>query len=959
MAPQRRHRRRARALTACLAACAVALGMSSEAAAVPPAIGSAPGLYLVTFDAVPTAVYSGGVRGYDATAPRDGERFDSGRDAVDRYGALLERRQDRILARVGDPDPVYRYTTVVSGVAVELDRSQVQELRTTAGVRAVERNTHSHLDSTDSASFLGLPGHDGAWAQAGGAEAAGRGVVIGVIDSGLWPDNPSFAAPSLPEDGSPPGLRGFNGSCQAGERWSADDCNQKVVAARWFVDGFGEDNVASAEYLSPRDIQGHGSHVAATAAGNASVQMTIDGESIGKTSGMAPGAAIAAYKACWAAPDPADDGCASADVLRAMDQAVADGVDIVAYPLSGQATGGTAMQLAFRNATAAGVMIVTSAGNDGHRGVSPSSPWVTTAAASTYQLFQGAAVLGNGTRLVGADISKQPVPEAPAVLGADAAAADAKRSQAALCAPGTLDAKAVADAIVVCLRGEIARVEKSRTVQRAGGVGMILLNTEPGSVEADFHAVPTVHLHRAAGARLRRYLSSAGDRARLAIDPIAEREVQVPRLAGFSGRGPADDADVLKPDLTAPGVSVLAAVAPTAGSSRSWDVLSGTSTAAAHVSGLAALIRGEHPRWSPAAVKSAMMTTAYDLVGGAGALGQGAGHVDPSQFLDPGLVYDASPPQGGAGLDARSPQAINNPSIAVSDLVGRTVVRRTVTNVSGQTETFNATVAGVPGVDVSVVPATFRLRPGQSQSFRVRFVAERSARFGRFVSGDLSWNGTHGHAVRIPLAVRARRLDAPAGRRGVGSSGSLRLAGVGGMTGRVPIDVSGLVGAVPETIGLTPGDFDPANPMAGTAAHRAVYQVGDTTAAVRFDVAARDNLDDFDLYVYRNGRLVESAAGDRSAEAVTLVDPPPGNYEVYVHLQRTADHTPGSAQVTGWVAPSRDTGTLQVPSTVQLRGGERFSVRASWSRLESSQRWFGLVSFGTGDHRQVTPVTID
>lgn len=959
MAVQRRRRRWARALTASVAALAVGLGLSAGTT-LPAAVAVAaedsfdPGLYLVTFDQTPTAVYTGGVPGYPATAPLDGRRFDSARRSVQRYEALLERRQDEVLAGVGDLDPVYRYTTVVSGVAVELDGPQVRELRTSPGVRSVERSTRSHLDSVDTASFLGLPGRNGAWAQAGGAETAGKGVVIGVIDSGLWPHNPSFAAPSLPDDGSVPGLAGFTGRCQPGDQWSAEDCNQKVVAARWFVDGFGADNVASAEYLSPRDSQGHGSHVAATAAGNASVQMTIDGDAVGETSGMAPGAAIAAYKACWVAPNPADDGCASADVLKALDQAVADGVDVVTHAISGPAAKDTAMQLAFRNATAAGVMVVTSAGNDGRRGVGASSPWVTTAAASTYQLFQGAAVLGDGTRLVGANISAQPVPEAPAVLAADAAAPDAERSLAALCAPGTLDAKAVTGAIVVCKRGVTARVEKSRTVQRAGGIGMVLVNTGPRSVDADFHSVPTVHLDRATGERLLDYLADAGAGARLAIDPAAEDDAEVPQLAGFSGRGPGIDADVLKPDLTAPGVSVLAAVAPTAGSGRNWDALSGTSTAAAHVAGLAAVIRGEHPTWSPTAVKSAMMTSAYDVVGDAGALAQGAGHVDPTRFLDPGLVYDAA-----GSFDAGSSRAVNTPSIAVGDLVGTTVVRRTVTNVSDRPETYNATVSGVPGVDVSVVPATFTVRPGESQTFRVRFVAKRSARFGRFVSGDLTWNGTREHRARIPLAVRAQRLEAPSERSGVGSSGSLRLTGVAGMTGRIPVEVIGLAGSVPEEIRLSPGSFDVTNPVAGPAVHHASFQVHDATAAARFDVAALRELDDFDLYIYRDGRLVGSETSSQSAERVTLLDPAPGDYDVYAHLQRSHDHSAAAAEVTGWVVGNTDTGTLDAPGSVRLTGGEEFSVRVSWSRLESSQRWFGLVAFGADERREVTPITID
>lgn len=482
---------------------------------------------------------------------------------------------------------------------------------------------------------------------------------------------------------------------------------------------------------------------------------------------------------------------------------------------------------------------------------------------------------------------------------------------------------------------------------------MVLVNTGKGTLDADFHSVPTVHLDHEAGAQLRRYVESAGDQARIAIDPAAEDGAEVPRLAAFSGRGPGADTDLVKPDLAAPGVSVLGAVAPTAASGRNWDVLSGTSMAAAQVAGLAALVRGERPDWSPTAVKSAMMTSAYDMAAGpSGPLAQGAGHVDPTRFLDPGLVYDAS-----STHRAPSPRGVNTASIAVDDLVGRTVVRRTVTNVSNRVETYNATVSGVPGVDVSVVPATFQLEPGESQAFRVRLVATGTARFGRFAGGYLTWHGSRGHTVRAPLAVRARRLTAEDELDGAGGSGTLQLTGTGGMTGDVPVEVTGLVGATPEPVDLAPGGpFDVRQPSAGPSTHRATFEVADNAAAVRFDVRGEDEGADFDLYIYRDGELVTHASAESPGEQVTLLDPRPGRYEAYAHLQDFTADSSGEATFTGWVLPDEDTGTLQTPPTVQLRGNARFSIVATWSDLQTSQRWFGLVRVGAAE---VTAVSID
>jgi subtilisin family serine protease len=719
------------------------------------------------------------------------------------------------------------------------------------------------------------------------------------------------------------------------------------------VDGFGEDAVSAAEYLSPRDVSGHGSHIAATAGGNEEVRTTVDGTWMGDSSGMAPGASIAVYKACWTAPDPADDGCEAADVLRALDQAVADGVDVVNQPISGESFVGTAMQRAFRNAATADVVVVTSAGNAGRRGVVPSSRWVTSVGASTFRELEGAVVLGDGTRLVGAMADRNGVAATALVLGMDAAVRAGRRSAAARCEPGALDAAVVTGKVVVCQRGVTARVDKSRAVEQSGGVAMVLLNTEPAEIDADLHAVPTVHIDHADGERLLRYRREAGASATAALDPTVRPRGELPGLASFSGRGPGPDADLLKPDVVAPGVGVLAAVAPPSHAGRNWDVMSGTSMATAHVAGLAALIRARHPTWSAAAVKSALMTTAFDVAGSGGALGQGAGHVDPTRFLDPGLVFDAQPADS-----QRVSRATNTPSIAVGDLVGSTVVRRTVTNVSRRVERYNATVEGIRGVDVSVLPGSLQLAPGESGTFRVRMVATRNARFDAFVSGALTWAGSRGHVARIPLAVRTVQIAVPEEANGLGDTGTIRLDGKGGLTGRLPVSVAGLVGAEPEPLELTVGAFDPTDPIDGPATYRETFEVPEGTAAVRFEIEALGE-DNVDLHVYRDDSLVTSATSPASNEHVTLIDPEPGTYDVYAQLVGLPYEGNAMAYFTGWVVPDRDTGTLDLPDTVPLSGAEGFALRAQWRRLDGGQRWFGLVRFGSGPEQVATPVVID
>ena len=238
----------------------------------------------------------------------------------------------------------------------------------------VERSTKQHVDrapaalraspavGSSSRSLLGLDGPGGVWAAHGGPENAGRNVVIGVVDTGIWPDNPSFTGLPQRTPGTAGHLPGFHGACDAAQEWTAEDCNDKVVSARWFVKGFGEENVATAEYLSPRDGTGHGSHVASTAAGDNGVRVEVDGQRFGTTSGMAPAARLAVYKACWTAPDPTQDGCTTADTVAAVDQAVADGVDVLNYSVSGSDRLDDSVERAFLGATAAGVFVATSAG---------------------------------------------------------------------------------------------------------------------------------------------------------------------------------------------------------------------------------------------------------------------------------------------------------------------------------------------------------------------------------------------------------------------------------------------------------------------------------------------------------------------------------------------------------------------------------------------------------------------
>jgi len=942
------------ALAAALLTCAGPADATGQV--TDPARATAPGVYVVTMAAQPSSVH---VR----TPP--GARFDRTRAAVRGYEQQLVDRQDQVLRSVGDPAVLYHYATALDGFAASLTTGQVQELRRTPGVVRVERSTKQHVEQVRSApavgsssrDLLGLAGPRGAWALHGGPAKAGEGVVVGVVDTGIWPENPSFTGLPQRTPGTAPRLPGFHGGCSAAREWSPQNCTDKVVSARWFVNGFGEENVAGAEYLSPRDGTGHGSHVASTIAGDHGVRVLVDGQRFGTTSGMAPAARLAVYKACWTAPDPSQDGCTTADTVAAVDRAVGDGVDVLNYSISGSDSIDDSVASAFLGAASAGVFVATSGGNRPASGaVQHVEPWVTSVAASTHHVFQGAVRLGDGRSLVGAMVSDQRVRSSRLVSGSEVRAPGATAAAARYCQPGSLDASKAQGTVVVCERGRGARVDKSAAVAAAGGSGMVLLNSRHQSTDADVHAVPTVHLDVDQGRIVRRYLAQARGKADASLDPDGRTPQQVPMLAGFSSRGPAAGSDVVKPDLTAPGVSVLGAVAPPSDSGRMWDLFSGTSSSAAHVAGLAAFVAGVHRDWSPAAIKSAMMTTASDLHGAHSPLAEGAGQVSPRSFLDPGLVFDtdaASWRRAAAG-DAKL-RDVNAPSLAIDALVGHPSVTRTVTNVSNRGESYAVRVHGLRDVDVQAFPATFVLRPGQSRTVRLRVSARPSATVDQDVRGWLVWRGDR-HTVRIPVVVRPTVVAAPQQVDGRGPAGAVVVRGRSGNGRTVKLQSSGLVAARTNPVTLAPTSFDPKDPKA-TAPATSQVAVPAGTDLARFEVTGGSRDKGVDLYVYRDGDLVGSAVGSGDQAVVTLTDPARGRYEVLAGAHSPLAST-GPGELATWIVPHHGAGTPVRLSTdaVGSAPGKKFTYSARWAGLDPRKRWLGVVSYGDTDRRTLVQV---
>ncbi len=686
-----------------VAAAGVLLGAPAQAAE------DVPSLHLVTLTGPGTSAASSGTGIPDARA-------------------VLLARQDAVLASIGTPTTTYRWTTALNGFAAELTEDQVTALESSSEVVEVEANTVRPMAGRTTMSDVRLsPASSPSPSAAGGA-----GVVIGFVDSGIAPDSPLFTNVR----GLGPTPARFDGGCTSGDGWPASTCNGKIVASGWWVEGFGADRLRSSESLSALDVVGHGTQVASVAAGNSDVSVLVNGRRMASFSGTAPRAKIAPYKACWAAPDPADDGCSTADLVSAIDQATSDGVDVLNLAVAGPTTTDT-VERALLGAAEADIVVVAAAGNAGRSAFAGHvTPWVTTVGAARGTTLRGRLSVVGGPALTGASRSRRQLGPLRLVLGADVAAEGARPQDARECRPGSLDARRVADRAVVCLRGGIGRVDKSEAVAMADGVAMVLVNDRPGAVIDDFHAVPTVQLTAPDGARLIRWVRRH-DRTTVRLAGLgAVRDAS--RAARWSPPGDVRST-LLKPDVVALGEGVLGAVPD------SWAVFSGTSAAAARVSGAAALLRARHD-WSAPVVRSVLATTATPLAGSS-TLVQGAGRVGASPPT-PGLALDIAPGRYRRALDEQSWRGLNVPSFIVR---GRGTTIRRLTNLGTRAEYFSARSLGFTRHQVRTTPVALRLGPGESAD--VRITVTGSGGTGRFDDGWIVWRGARGSVTRIPVAI--------------------------------------------------------------------------------------------------------------------------------------------------------------------------------------------------------------
>ncbi|KAK1392453.1 Subtilisin-like protease [Heracleum sosnowskyi] len=685
------------------------------------------------------------------------------------------------------PSLLYTYDHALHGFSALLTIDELESLKKSQGFVSAYVDTEATVDTTHTYEFLSLNPTTGLWP----ASDYGKDVIIGVLDTGIWPESASFK-----DDGMSGIPSRWKGTCEGGQEFNASNCNLKLIGARYFNKGIRASySQITISTNSARDTQGHGTHTSSTAGGNFVKEASFFGYASGTARGMAPGARLAIYKVIW------DDRGFASDVLAGIDQAVADGVDVISISLglNSLLLYEDPIAIASFGAMEKGVFVSSSAGNAGpglgflHNGI----PWVLTVAAGTVdRILGGNLILGNGLNLTGWTTfpAKAFVTDVPLFYNKTISTCDSSEKLSS-------DHKY---SIVICENKNSSVTNMLSFVANSDAVAGIILSDEQ-AVFANNFPYPGVVISPKEGLEVIKY-------AQTSLKPLATITFQqtfvgtkpAPAVAAYSSRGPSPSyPGILKPDIMAPGTLVLASwipnnptssIGPNILLSSNFNAISGTSMACPHASGLAALLKGAHPEWSPAAIRSAMITTANPLdnshqqirdigtgFGIATPLAMGAGQVDPNRALHPGLVYDATTQDyvnflcyanytrkqiytitrsnysclnSSSDLNYPSFISLYNSTLASGGITTVHYHTRTVTNVGDGAATYKAKVSAPKGSVVTVSPDTLVFRRTYeklSYSMAVTFAGDKN---GTVTFGSLIWIEENSkYSVRSPIVI--------------------------------------------------------------------------------------------------------------------------------------------------------------------------------------------------------------
>ncbi|XP_039070026.1 subtilisin-like protease SBT3 [Hibiscus syriacus] len=681
---------------------------------------------------------------------------------------------------VHDKDKLlYSYNHVMHGFSARLTPFQASEIKKSPAHIAMHEEKSGKLFTTHSPQFMGLRHSSGLC----NASSYGEGVIIGMIDSGIWPESESFN-----EKGMPAVPTRWKGKCQ-NSTIDPFPCNRKLIGAQVFIKGSQAAGESDSPDDTPRDYLGHGTHTSSTAAGNHVPGASQFGYAQGVARGLAPGAHVAMYKVS------SGELIVESDVLAAMDQAIADGVDIMSLSLGfGQIDYfEDVIAIASLSAIEKGIVVVCSAGNDGAPYTTQNAaPWITTVGAGTLdRSFTATVTLGNNQTFEG----KSQFPNRVLVIDTPLYYGKGD-SDKAICNIGALSENEVFGKVVICDNNSIISVfEQARELSRNGAAaGILISDSTPEGING--LSIPSLILPSSSGALIKKYATEAADDARVKIMRFALTSYgtkPAPQVAYFSSRGPNPiSPSILKPDIISPGVDVLAAIPPIIPVqyvdnyqlASDYALYSGTSMAAPHVAGVTALLKAVHPEWSPAAIRSALMTTAYTIDNNGTILTDqstnlpgtpldyGAGHINPNKAMDPGLIYDIDW-QGyvdflcGLGYSEAEMKAIlrrsqwncsqnqtdiNYPSFVAIFNASSPNVKNFTRVVLGNKPIYHAVVETTYGTTFTVEPSTLTFtNKYQKQKFVVS--VQMYGKAPPVTYGYLKWVYQNSHIVASPVVV--------------------------------------------------------------------------------------------------------------------------------------------------------------------------------------------------------------
>jgi subtilisin family serine protease len=645
-------------------------------------------------------------------------------------------------------DVLFQYDAALNGMAVRLTPQEAATIAALPSVRRVQRDFVRYLLTDNGPAWIGAQGIWNGSNTGGSGATKGEGIVIGVIDTGINHDHPSFADPGpgdgylYPGYGLPSGP-GYKGVCDPVT--GLPFCNDKLVGVYDFTG------------TSPVDDNGHGSHTASTAGGNV-VHASLIAPTITimrQISGVAPHANIIAYKAC--VTTPAIGTCPVSALVAAINQATLDAVDVINFSIGGGSSNpwGDLDAQAFLGARDAGVFVSASAGNDGPGAATVGSPadapWLMAVGASTHdRQFDNALVnMAGGEMPPPADIPGASVTSGygPASIVYAAGYINSLGQPDNGQCLNTFPAGTFSGQIVVCDRGgseTVGRVAKGQNVKDGGAGGYVLANTaaEGDSLVGDPHVLPAVHITYDDGVVLKAWLASgSGHTARILGSTTDVNAANGDIMASFSSRGPNPSVpDLLKPDVTAPGVDIFAAFNTPAGSvggPPEFGVISGTSMSSPHAAGAAALLRALHPDWTPAEVQSALMSTAFmtpakkgttvhavlkeDGVTPADPFDMGAGRIDLSQAARAGLILNETEPDytNADPASGGDPSTLNLASMADSNCNGVCSWTRIVESTLSSSMSWTASTQAPAGMALRVTPSKFTVNSGGAKTLVV------------------------------------------------------------------------------------------------------------------------------------------------------------------------------------------------------------------------------------------------